>query len=405
MLKVYLIQTFYSLWQRKGFSVFLLLSIAISLMVVVCITAFVSILTSPIAPEVHKNETFYLHSDFRNKNDGARVINVAEDVLPVSFYTEQLRKLETAKVVTDFTESDVQTEFYLNKQKRDVFFRNTDAQFFTIYDFDFIEGKAYKESAASETVCVISQEIARFFFGDEPCVGKSIYSGERSLKITGVFKQSATITPVFAELYLLTKPSDFKRYYKYDMVQTAFLCRSSEDKKILLDEINKKASIQTGSNQQYNIRFKLQSSLEKLIDERYGSQPVSHTRKVAIVLLVLILPVFSLFELLKNNLQQRLEEMATRKAFGATTRMLVLQLVLENVLITILGGLLALLLSHTFYNLMAGNDLLSNIPGFFQFKSFLLYFGVFVVMGIISGILPAWLLTKNSLGGLLKEKK
>ncbi len=406
MFKVYLIQTFYSLWQRKSFSAFMLLSIAVSLVVMVSIAAFISILTSPIAPEIHKEETVYLLSDFHNKRTGAQVFDDAvKDVLPISFYTDHLRQLKTAKIVTSFTEWNTMKEYHLNKQKRDVFYRNTDAQFFSLYAFDFVEGKPYAESSSGQYICVISQQIAKFFFGDESCVGKTIYSGERHVKIVGVFKQSTTITPVFAELYLLSRPDDIKRYYKYDMIQTAFLCHSSNDKQLLLDEINKKATFQTGNNQEFDIQFKLESSLEKLISERYGTQPMNETRKIAIVLLVIVLPLFSLFELLKNNLQQRLEEMATRKAFGASTITLVRQLVLENVTITTLGGLLALLLAIPFYNLMTSNDLLSEIPGFLQLKSFLLYFGIFIVMGIIAGVLPAYVLTKTSLITLLKDNK
>jgi putative ABC transport system permease protein len=107
-----------------------------------------------------------------------------------------------------------------------------------------------------------------------------------------------------------------------------------------------------------------------------------------------LLPTVNLMNLNISRIMERASEIGVRKAFGASSRTLVAQFVVENVILTLVGGLVGLVLSV--FVLRAFNE-----AGFVRHAQFGLNSRVFlyglamtVAFGIISGVYPAWRMSR-----------
>ena len=63
------------------------------------------------------------------------------------------------------------------------------------------------------------------------------------------------------------------------------------------------------------------------------------------VFLFLLLPTLNLVNINISRIMERSSEIGVRKAFGASSRTLVLQFIVENIILTFLGGVIGIVLS------------------------------------------------------------
>jgi putative ABC transport system permease protein len=95
-----------------------------------------------------------------------------------------------------------------------------------------------------------------------------------------------------------------------------------------------------------------------------------------------------------SRMMERSSEIGVRKAFGASAQVLVSQFVIENILITLLGGLLGLAFTIP---VMQGLNFSDFIPGLQLNMNFTL-FGqallLILIFGLMSGVYPAYRMSK-----------
>ena len=107
-------------------------------------------------------------------------------------------------------------------------------------------------------------------------------------------------------------------------------------------------------------------------------------------LLFVTLPTVNLVNVNISRILERASEIGVRKAFGAPTRTLVAQFVVENVILTLVGGAIGLVLSALVLRAL-------NQSGFIAHSAFVVNARVFayavllaIGFGLISGVYPAW---------------
>jgi putative ABC transport system permease protein len=107
-----------------------------------------------------------------------------------------------------------------------------------------------------------------------------------------------------------------------------------------------------------------------------------------------LIPTVNLVNINVSRIMERASEIGVRKAFGAPARTLVVQFLVENVLLTILGGLIGLVL--TAFVIRALNN--SGIVRYAQFTMNIRVFAygmlIALVFGIVSGVYPAWRMSR-----------
>ncbi len=120
--------------------------------------------------------------------------------------------------------------------------------------------------------------------------------------------------------------------------------------------------------------------------------------------ILVLLPAINLSSMTRSRLRHRVAEIGVRRAFGAKRIDIVSQLFGENLIITVIGGVIGLILSLIFllyafsflfstqgYGLSL--EVLDSRPDFgmlFRWKNFFIAFGLCFVLNVLSASVPAW---------------
>jgi len=115
---------------------------------------------------------------------------------------------------------------------------------------------------------------------------------------------------------------------------------------------------------------------------------------IVVAILFMALPAINLVNINLSRILDRSSEIGVRKAFGATSRTLVAQFVAENVVLTLIGGVIAVV-SSTF--VLAAINFSGVIPyADLSVNLRVLFWGLLaaVFFGLISGVYPAWRMSR-----------
>ena len=99
---------------------------------------------------------------------------------------------------------------------------------------------------------------------------------------------------------------------------------------------------------------------------------------------------------------ERSSEIGVRKAFGASSNTLVYQFLVENLILTSLGALLGLLFSAIALSIINDANLVSNMHLSINFSVLLYSIIACLFFGLISGVYPAWVMSKLNVVKALK---
>jgi predicted permease len=121
---------------------------------------------------------------------------------------------------------------------------------------------------------------------------------------------------------------------------------------------------------------------------------------------VLLIACANLANLQLARMASRLREHAVRIALGATRLQLIRQLLVENILLSFLGGALGTLLAAWGTKLIGREILISEVPGYeFPMDTRVLVFTLIasVMTGLIVGLVPAWIASRADVNSALKQ--
>ena len=126
---------------------------------------------------------------------------------------------------------------------------------------------------------------------------------------------------------------------------------------------------------------------------------------IAFITLFVLLPTLNLINLNVSRIMERSSEIGVRKAFGASKGNILGQFIFENVILTILGGLVGLAIAIFLIRFINSADLLQGAKLTINLKFFLYSFVIVIIFGIISGFLPAFRMSKIHIVNALKSNK
>jgi putative ABC transport system permease protein len=111
-------------------------------------------------------------------------------------------------------------------------------------------------------------------------------------------------------------------------------------------------------------------------------------------LLFMTLPALNLVTLNLSRILERSSEIGVRKAFGAPRRSLVMQFIFENVVITIVGGVIGFILAAVAIYALNRADLLPGMQ--FDLNARVFGYGMLIAafFGVFSGLYPAWRMSR-----------
>jgi putative ABC transport system permease protein len=111
-------------------------------------------------------------------------------------------------------------------------------------------------------------------------------------------------------------------------------------------------------------------------------------------LLFMSLPAMNLVNINLSRILERSSEIGVRKAFGASSRALVGQFVLENVVLSLVGGAVGLGAAWIVLRLIERSGLIPYAVFSLNLRLFGFAVGLAVFFGILSGVYPAWRMSR-----------
>ena len=115
---------------------------------------------------------------------------------------------------------------------------------------------------------------------------------------------------------------------------------------------------------------------------------------IVFALFIMLLPTLNLININLSRIMERSSEIGVRKAFGASSRTLVYQFIVENIILTVFGALIGLLLSFIILTVVNNSDLIANLH--LTINLTVLFYSLLacLVFGLLSGVYPAWRMSR-----------
>ncbi|MBQ9294033.1 MAG: ABC transporter permease [Bacteroidaceae bacterium] len=321
----------------------------------------------------------------------------------------------------------------------------TNADFFKIYQYEFLEGRPLTEQDVEnrEKVCVVSHDFAERYFGrGVSAVGGTLETENReAVRVVGVVRGTSSLTPdshiqVFKPYTLRqTAHSDNPYCGSLGIVLTVKDGKQLQALKRELDEIaarlTQSEAIRVGWMEEGATRtVRLTNAMEthpmhtlrnecsngSLLEEVSTWQVVKHY--AGLLFILLFVPALNLCGIVAGRMERRTAEMAVRKTFGARRSALLWQVIMENLVLTGIGGLIGLVVAwlsiYAFRSDLLGLFFDSSavgsspiVTGEMLFAP-LLFVGAFLailIINLLSALLPAWLSLRKPIVESMMEKR
>ena len=99
---------------------------------------------------------------------------------------------------------------------------------------------------------------------------------------------------------------------------------------------------------------------------------------------------------------ERSSEIGVRKAFGAASSTLVVQFIIENLLITLIGGLIGIALTAIAIYVLNTSGIIAHLDLTINIKVLIVSLSCCFIFGLLSGVLPAFRMSKMNVVTALK---
>jgi putative ABC transport system permease protein len=416
MFKNYLKITFAVMRRRKFYTFISLFGISLTLTVLLVITAFFDSLFAPNYPEINRERMLYASKiELHDTAHG----NTNKSPLSRYFIETYMVPLKTPEKVTAVGSNDLNT--YLNGQKAELQIKYTDVNFWEMTGFEFVEGKAFSNETikGNDNALIISTDIRDKYFGkDVSVVGKTTEIGSDLFHIVGVVKGCAAIQSFFVvgDVYMpYTSDKSLGKDKSYSGSYNALiLAKNADDMAVIKDEFNavlaKVPCPKEGDFTPQIIYVRPETAIGSMIYNLSGGGAESGktlfvTVLLAFVFLFMSLPALNLVNVNISRIMERASEIGIRKAFGASASTLTGQFIIENLILTIIGGVLALVFAGGILAILNRTGIDSN--AYLDLKInwivAIVAFVLSLVFGLLSGVYPAWRMAKLSVVSALKN--
>ncbi|ASZ11913.1 ABC transporter permease [Chitinophaga pendula] len=396
MLKNYFKIAIAVLQRRKFFTFLSLFVISFTLMLLTVLASFVNKMFNDNYPDRKRDRSLYINAVTMT---GPESMN--RSMLSKSLVDDYINKLKTPVSVAISTWAS-STNTYLNNKKISLQYKYTNAAYWDVLDYDFTEGKPFSRQQLdnAERVAVISEHLKQEYFGGGEVVGKFITADDIQYRVIGVVKDVAASSQMFfSDMYLpyTVSKKDYRKESGYfGSFRVILLAGRVADVAKMRQEYEHMASKLPITQSGYDkIESKAQDYLHAFLDfGRLGTAGNVYLAIAIFVCLVMFLPAINLVNINITRIMERSSEIGVRKSFGATSWTLTGQFIIENLILTLGGGLLSIPLSLAALALFNYLSLIDHFHLSLNVPVLLLSLLACIVFGLLSGVYPAWRMSR-----------
>ncbi len=295
--------------------------------------------------------------------------------------------------------------------------------FFELFDYNLTEGKYFNEYQEQKglPVCIIGSDIKNKFFDKVNPIGKYVKCGNVWLKVIGIlekrnvssssvgkviggntntkifipvktmllrYKNRALITAsklngqVFYSGNSVTYMSGGGQASNYHQLDKIILqVKETEYLNPTVEVLNRYFNRRHSGVVDYEITVP-----ELLLRQQQKTKDIFNIVLGAIASISLIVGGIGIMNIMLASVMERIREIGTRQAIGATKKDIVVQFLAESTLISIVGGIIGVILGIVLSAVIAR---FADIKTSVSFFSVVIAFGVSAGIGIIFGYVPA----------------
>ena len=290
--------------------------------------------------------------------------------------------------------------------------------YFDLFNVVIRSGKNFTtiHENAGMAVCVIGDNIRARLFRDENPIGKYLKCGRDWLKIVGVIERRDYMAAASDEVGIgstdnkifIPVNSFFRRIkerYRLNFSQMESMVRSNGsgtgaavttvnqlDKLIVQVENTESLSASAEvirrlllRRHKNNLDFEV-TVPELLLKQQQRTNKIFNIVLGAIAGISLVVGGIGIMNIMLASVWERIREIGTRQAIGATRKDIVVQFLAESTLISVIGGVVGIILGVLMAKLITS---VADIKTIISPLSVFVAFGVSVSVGIVFGLLPA----------------
>lgn len=391
-------------------------ALSIAMIMVVILVAQISV--AEYTPESYRNKMLYIlstqaHSDKGNHNNG----RMSAEVVKECFYA-----LQTPKAVTAICSDSRAISLPAKQLYKEYTIKYSDPGFWKVFDFSFIYGHPFSDADFQSGIptAVITSNIASELFGTKNAVGETIIIDFITYKITGIVKPvSKAANHAYAEVWVpyTATPSLMENPYCEGISGpfiTVIMANTRSDFDDIKRELEQHTSRYNEGKSEYTANF-MNNPVTRL-DIAAGANGF---RKVdlndyllstgGILLFLLLIPALNITGVMQSSIHKRRAEIGVRKAFGATYGTLVRQILYENLIITLIGGCIGLILSFFLLEItksfMLTSETMLTTEMLFKPGLFLIALLFTLLLNLLSAGIPAVRISRQQIVDALKDNE
>jgi len=416
-------QAFTILKQNPLLSTISILGTAFAITMIMAIVITWQTKYADLEPEVNRSRCLYFSAMHVQGKENKDWNNFGKP--SAAFMKECIQPLPEVEACTAFSTADVALVSLTDGNNRlKVDAMSTDPDFWKIFKLQFLDGKSFTEAERGGDMqsVVISASVARKLFGTTEAAGRQMLLNREVVRIIGVVKDiSVTAKDAYAQVWSMYHSNELNvtDWWSYNGNRTiAVLARTPDDFPAIKQGVEKRVKdVNAGLEQRQIDIMEQPDNIVAHVRSNIGPNlPMLYLQYGIALFIILLVPSLNLCGLSNSRMQQRVSELGVRKAFGATDGTLVRQILNENLVLTLIGGVVGLIFSYLAVyamrtwlftnsdNIGTAGDFSLSMGALFSPAVFVLAFVFCLLINLLSAGLPAWLATRRTIVDSLNDK-
>ena len=390
------------LMRRKFFTFISLFGISFTLLVLTVVAALFDHSFGPGAEEPRQDRTLYveravMHGPHSTSSSapGFKVLDAYARNLPG---VERLSLFENQRTVYS----------YIDGRKISSALKRTDDEYWRILEFRFVEGGPIGTADVAEArfVAVINTTTRQRIFDGRSALGQTFEADGQRFRVIGVVENVSILRSVpHADIwvpYTTAKTDAYKRELLGNWSAMA-LARDRASMAAIHEEFNSRLLRVELPSKDYEAYV---APFETKVAAFARNMPLSDRRSpenqvwrlvslmAGLCLLFVLIPTVNLVNINISRIMERASEIGVRKAFGAPARTLVGQFLIENLLLTLIGGVVGFGLSIVVLRALSSAGVFQDAHFTINARVFAYGMALATGFGLISGVYPAWRMSR-----------
>lgn len=405
MFSNYIITAWNVFLRRKFFTFINLFGISITLTVLMVVSTIADGYFYPTGPEknidnIRVINRLVITNDEHSHTNSSR--------LGYKFIKDNISRLQAPELIS-INSGTQMTAIFNQGRKSKLLVKKTDNVFWQVLDFNFIDGRPFtqNEFESGQFVAVINQRTQKELFGEESAIGKNVSFDNQNFNIIGVVDNvSAVEETALSDIWVPYTTNATSGYQQETMGRWDAILYHSDPE--ILEQANQEyihmlkndVILETPEKltEAYSGAYtKLESLSREMFYDEYSydtHEELFISVMVALVLLFMLLPSINMINLNVSRIMERASEIGVRKSFGASTKQLLMQFIVESILLTLIGGFIGILLSIFIISSIEASGVIPYAMFSFNFRIFVVGLFLVLIFGLISGVYPAYKMSR-----------